>query len=112
VGLSLLPFYPLAYGLLTGKYRRGEPAPPGTRLELQSARLETADFDRIDELAAFAAARDLSLLDVAIGWLAAQPYVGSVMAGVTSAEQVRANVEAARWHPSDDDLTALEELTA
>jgi aryl-alcohol dehydrogenase-like predicted oxidoreductase len=113
VGVDLLPYFPLEYGLLTGKYRRGESAPEGTRLALpgQARRLEGADFDRIDALTAYAAERDVSLLDVAVGGLAAQPFVGSVIAGVTSGDQVRTNVAAAGWRPSQDDLEALDELT-
>jgi aryl-alcohol dehydrogenase-like predicted oxidoreductase len=111
VGVDLLPFFPLEYGLLTGKYRRGQPAPEGTRLAVQTHRLEAADFDRIEALEAFAAERSISILDVAIGGLAAQPYIGSVIAGVTSAEQVLANVKAAEWNPSDEDLDELDTLT-
>ncbi len=113
VGVSLLPFFPLEFGLLTGKYRRGQPAPAGSRLEVQAKRLESADFDKIEALEAFAAwSALLSILDVAIGGLVALPYIGSVIAGATSPEQVRANVAAGEWAPSDDDLAALDELTA
>jgi aryl-alcohol dehydrogenase-like predicted oxidoreductase len=114
IGIGLLPFFPLEYGLLTGKYRRGEAAPEGTRLAIptQARRLEGADFDRIEALASYADERGISLLDVAIGGLAAQPFVGSVIAGVTSADQVRANVAASSWRPDQDDLDALDEVTA
>ncbi len=112
VGVSLLPFFPLEFGLLTGKYRRGQPAPAGSRLEVQAKRLESADFDKIEALEAFAAERSCSILDVAIGGLVALPYIGSVIAGATSPEQVRANVAAGEWSPSDDDLATLDELTA
>jgi aryl-alcohol dehydrogenase-like predicted oxidoreductase len=114
VGVGLLPFFPLEYGLLTGKYTRGASAPTGSRLasSAQARRLEDADFDRIEALAAFADERGISLLDVAIGGLAAQPFVGSVIAGATSAEQVRANVAAGGWQPEAADLVALDELTA
>jgi aryl-alcohol dehydrogenase-like predicted oxidoreductase len=107
VGVGLLPYFPLAYGLLTGKYRRGKPAPAGSRLEVQSSRLENADFDRVEALEAFAAQRGLSLLDLAIGGLAAQPAVASVIAGATRPEQVHANVRAGYWQPTADDLEAL-----
>ena len=110
VGMSVLPYFPLAYGLLTGKYRRGQAAPSGSRLEAQSSRLEDADFDRIEALEEFAADRDLTLLDVAIGGLAAQPTVGSVIAGATKPEQVVANARAGRWQPDKDDLAALDQL--
>ncbi len=112
VGVDLLPFFPLEFGLLTGKYRRGEAAPDGSRLSVQTQRLESADFDLIEALAAFAAERSVSILEVAIGGLVAQPFIGSVIAGATSAEQVVANVRAGEWEPSDDDLTSLDDLTA
>lgn len=114
-GLGVLPFYPLASGLLTGKYRRGETAPEGTRLagaalSRTTHRLNEANFDRVERLTAYAEERGLTLLDVAIGGLAAQPAVGSVISGATRPEQVRANVAAGRWGPSSDDLAALDEL--
>ena len=110
-GQSLLPYFPLGSGLLTGKYHRGEPAPAGTRLARNRVRLDRANFDLIEALEAYAAERDLSLIDVAIGGLAAMPTVGSVIAGATSAEQVKQNVAAGVWVPSGDDLEALLELT-
>jgi aryl-alcohol dehydrogenase-like predicted oxidoreductase len=112
VGVGLLPYFPLAYGLLTGKYRRGEPAPEGSRLSIQTQRLDTADFDRIERFAAYAQERGLSMLQVAVGGLAAQPAVASVIAGASRPEQVVANVEAGRWEPTADDLAALDEATA
>jgi aryl-alcohol dehydrogenase-like predicted oxidoreductase len=106
LGIGLLPYFPLASGLLTGKYRRGGPAPAGTRL---AGRVpdDDATWDRIDALTAFAAARGLSLLDVAVGGLAAMPAVSSVIAGATTPEQVRANVAAGEWLPSADELAEL-----
>ncbi len=109
-GIGVLPYFPLAYGLLTGKYRRGEPAPAGSRLEAQAKRLENADWGRIEALQAFADARDISLLTLAVGGLAAQPAVGSVICGVTRPEQVVANVEAGLWQPSEHDVADLAEL--
>ncbi len=109
-GIGLLPYFPLAYGLLTGKYRRGEAAPAGSRLESQANRLQGADWDRIEALQAYADARGLSLLTVAIGGLAAQPAVASVISGVTRPEQITANVEAGAWQPSAQDLAELDEL--
>lgn len=108
-GVGILPFFPLEYGLLTGKYRRGEEAPAGSRLAsaAQRTRLAEADWDAVEAIEAFAAERGLSMLDVAIGGLAAQPAVASVIAGVTSAEQVRANVAAGRWEPTLEDLAVL-----
>jgi aryl-alcohol dehydrogenase-like predicted oxidoreductase len=106
----VLPYFPLANGLLTGKYRRGEPAPAGTRLAARAQVLDHADFDRIDALEAFAAATGRSLLELAIGGLAAQPAVASVIAGATTADQVRANVAAGAWIPDAGELEQLAEL--
>jgi aryl-alcohol dehydrogenase-like predicted oxidoreductase len=114
LGISLIAYFPLAYGLLTGKYRRGEQAPAGSRLsaERQAHRLARADWDRIEALEAYADERGIGILDVAIGGLAAQPAVGSVIAGATRPEQVAANVRAGLWEPGDDDLHALAEINA
>lgn len=111
-GLGVLPYFPLAQGLLTGKFRRGEPAAPGTRLATRPELLDSADWDVVEALAAFAEERDVGLLDVAIGWLAAQPTVASVIAGATRPEQVPANVAAVEWIPSVEDLAALDAITA
>ena len=113
-GLGLLPYFPLEYGLLTGKYRRGEAAPPGSRAALDPERsqwLRDAEWDRIEALEAYALERDLTLLDVAIAGLAAQPAVASVISGATRGEQVRANAAALRWQPTAEDLVELDELT-
>lgn len=111
-GQGLLPFFPLAGGLLTGKYQRGQGAPEGTRLAGQPDRLEGADFDTIEALEAFARQRDLTMLQVAIGGLAAMPTVASVIAGATSVEQIETNVAAGLWEPTDDDLAELLRITA
>jgi aryl-alcohol dehydrogenase-like predicted oxidoreductase len=107
LGVGILPYFPLAYGLLTGKYRRGEAAPAGSRLEAQAQRLASADWDRIDALEAFAASRDISILHLAIGGLAAQPAVSSVIAGATRPEQIAANAAAGDWIPTAEDLREL-----
>jgi len=112
VGVGILPFFPLEFGLLTGKYRRGQEAPEGSRLAQESSRLESAEWDRIEAVEAFAAQRGLSMLQVAIGGLAAQPAVASVIAGVTRAEQVLANAEAGLWVPTARDLAELDEVTS
>ena len=112
VGVGILPFFPLEFGLLTGKYRRGQEAPEGSRLAQESGRLESAEWDRIEAVEAFAAERGLSMLQVAIGGLAAQPAVASVIAGVTRAEQVLANAEAGLWVPTARDLAELDEVTS
>lgn len=110
VGMSVLPYFPLAYGLLTGKYARGEAAPSGSRLEAQASRLEGADWQRVEALREYADQRGVSMLSVAIAGLAAQPAVGSVMSGVSRPEQIASNVEALAWEPSEEDLTALDEI--
>ena len=111
VGVGLLPFFPLASGLLTGKYRRGEPAPEGTRLAGMADRLDGADWDTIEALEAYAAQRGLRPIDVAIGGLAAQPAVASVIAGATRPEQVVDNVRAGLWEPTAEDLAELDAVT-
>ncbi|MGY4766133.1 aldo/keto reductase [Kribbella sp. CWNU-51] len=111
LGLGILPFFPLSSGLLTGKYKRGETPPDGTRLATQPDRLANADFDKIEALETFAAERDLSMIDVAIGGLAAQPAVASVIAGATTPEQIAQNVAAGLWDPTASDLAALDDLT-
>ncbi|MEV6814914.1 aldo/keto reductase [Micromonospora sp. NPDC051296] len=109
-GLGMLPFFPLANGLLTGKYKRGEAPPAGSRLAgggRYAQRLAAADWDTIEAIEAYAAERGVSMLHVAIGGLAAQPAVTSVIAGATTPEQVRANAEAGAWQPIAEDLKAL-----
>ena len=111
-GLGVLPFFPLEYGLLTGKYRRGESAPAGSRAHLDPSRaqwLAEADWDRIEAVEGYAEDRGLAVLDVAIAGLAAQPGVSSVISGATSADQVRANAAALRWVPTPEDLVELDE---
>jgi aryl-alcohol dehydrogenase-like predicted oxidoreductase len=110
-GQGLLPYFPLARGLLTGKYRRGESAPLGTRLVRQSEVLQSADFDTVEALQTFADERGISMLHLAIGGLAALPTVGSVIAGATSVDQVRQNAAAGLWAPTSADLERLLELT-
>ncbi len=107
LGIAVIPYFPLASGLLTGKYRRGEPAPAGTRLHGRDRIADDETFDRLDALARFADERGIEPIDVAIGGLAAQPAVASVIAGATKPDQVRANAEAGAWEPSAGDLEAL-----
>lgn len=110
-GVGVLPFFPLANGLLSGKYARGVPPPAGTRLGDRKRELhDAAPWDVVEGLQRYAAERDLTLLDVAIGGLAALPAVASVIAGATSAEQVRANARAGDWQPTEADLAALDEI--
>jgi aryl-alcohol dehydrogenase-like predicted oxidoreductase len=110
LGVSILPFFPLASGLLSGKYRRGEPAPEDSRLADRAQTASDAQFDTIEALEAYAGARGVGLVDVAIAGLAAQPAVGSVIAGATRPEQVAANVAAVRWEPSAEDLAELDRI--
>ena len=107
LGIGVLPFFPLASGLLTGKYRRGEVASVG---RLAGRTIADGQFDRVEALARFAEERGVSLLEVAVGGLAAMPAIVSVIAGATTPEQVSANVEAGEWTPSESDLEALRGL--
>ncbi|MET9851296.1 aldo/keto reductase [Streptomyces ossamyceticus] len=111
-GLGLLPYYPLANGLLSGKYRRGERPPSGSRLSWRRGWLTDAALDRVEALTAYGAARGLTLLQVAVGALAALPAVGSVICGAMTPEQVTANAAAADWIPSPADLAALDAIVA
>jgi aryl-alcohol dehydrogenase-like predicted oxidoreductase len=111
-GLGILPFYPLANGLLTGKVRRGEPVPADSRLASRQDFITDERLDKVEKLSAYAEEQGVSLLEVAIGGLAAQPAVASVIAGATKPEQVRANAAAGRWRPSREQVRAINELTA
>lgn len=113
--VGMIPYSPLANGLLTGKHRRGQPPVPGTRLASvpganASRWLTDVNFDIVEALEGYARERSISLLEVAIGGLAAQPQVVSVIAGATSPEQVRANARAGRWRPSAADLEELDRI--
>jgi aryl-alcohol dehydrogenase-like predicted oxidoreductase len=110
LGIGFVPFFPLASGLLTGKYRRGEAGPSGARLSDRDQIASDEQFDLLDALQAYADARGVSLVDVAIGALIARPVISTVIAGATKPDQVRANAAAARWLPSDEDVAELEEL--
>jgi aryl-alcohol dehydrogenase-like predicted oxidoreductase len=110
LGVGVLPYFPLASGLLTGKYRRGQDAPDGTRLHGRPQIADDATFDRLEAAERFARERGIELLDVAIAGLAAQPMVASVIAGATKPEQVRANAAALRWEPSQADLMELDSI--
>jgi len=109
-GVGILPYVPLASGLLTGKYRRGEPAPAGSRLERMPARLVAADFDRVEALQRLAQEWEVDLPTLALGGLAAQPAVGSVIAGARTPDQVRANVASILWEPTLEQLAALDDV--
>ncbi len=111
--LGMLPFFPLASGLLTGKYQRDVTAPEGTRLSAPAAAarsLKDENFDRVEKLDAFARERDRSLLELAFGWLLSFPCVSSVIAGATRPEQAKANVEASTMRLSADEMKEIDEL--
>jgi len=113
LGLAFLPYFPLASGLLTGKYHRGQPAPAGTRLAggSVSGRFRTDSNEAaVEALRAFAETRGHSLLELAFSWLLARPQVASVIAGATSPEQIQANVGAAGWRLSAEDLAEIDRL--
>jgi aryl-alcohol dehydrogenase-like predicted oxidoreductase len=110
LGLSVVPYFPLARGLLTGKYRRGEPAPEDSRLAGRESVASDADFDVVEGLDRFAAERGVSLVDIAIAGLAAQPAVASVISGATRPEQVAANAAAASWTPTPEDRAELDAI--
>jgi aryl-alcohol dehydrogenase-like predicted oxidoreductase len=114
-GMGIVPYFPLASGLLSGKYRAGEPFPPDTRLASNPyfAKVATDEnFAYVSALTAFAAERGHSVLELAVAWLAAQDGVASVIAGATKPEQVAANAAAAGWRLTPDDLAALPEPAA
>jgi aryl-alcohol dehydrogenase-like predicted oxidoreductase len=110
LGIGYVPYFPLASGRLTGKYRRGEPHPAGTRLS--AADVADGDLDRVEALSREAASHGRSLLDAAIGGLASIPGIASVIAGATSPEQVRANAAAGAWRASADELEGLARAAA
>ncbi len=111
-GLGILPYFPLESGLLTGKIQRDKEPPEGSRLsKWRGAFRSDSKFDKIDKLNVLGKENGHSLLDYAIGWLVSRPYVSSVIAGVTSPEQLEANVTAGEAKLNDDELKAIEEIT-
>jgi len=115
-GLGLIPFSPLADGLLTGKYRRNAPMPAGARLTTTPRAAERRLLDRnwriVERLTDFCEARGHTLLELAFSWLLQRPKVASVIAGATSADQVEANVRAGSWAFSREDMDEIDRLTA
>jgi aryl-alcohol dehydrogenase-like predicted oxidoreductase len=111
-GVGLLPYFPLANGLLTGKVRRDEGIPGGTRLAepRRAGYVTDAKLDKVESLIAWGEREGASLLEIAIGGLAAQPGCSSVIAGATSPEQVKANAAAGRWEPTAEQLAAIDEI--
>ena len=110
-GLGVLPYFPLANGLLTGKIRRGQPASEGTRLAGRDSYVTEAKLDIVEALAGWGDAHDVSLLTIAIASLADQPGCASVIAGAMSPAQVSANAEAADWTPSAAELAEIDSIT-
>jgi len=115
-GLAILPYFPLASGMLTGKYRRGEEPPAGTRLagmegERRDRALSDNRFDTVEALDAFANERGHTLLELAMSWLAGVPHLASVIAGATKPEQVRANVASVGWALTDEERAQIDDLT-
>ena len=115
-GLGILPYFPLESGLLTGKYKKGEAFPEGTRLNKWQT-FAAGAFASDDKVTKVEALRELStryghtLLDMAMGWLASRPQVASVIAGVTSPAQLEQNVQAGAWRPDTEELQAIDEIT-
>ncbi len=108
LNVTYIPYFPLASGLLTGKYRRGQPAPEGTRLA--GREIEEAQLDRVEALARFAEEQGHTLHELAIAALASTSGIASVVAGATKPEQVQANAAAASWQLRQDELDALRVL--
>jgi aryl-alcohol dehydrogenase-like predicted oxidoreductase len=115
LGLGLLPYFPLASGLLSGKYKRGAPLPPGSRLSKIARHAQRFASERnwriVGELEAFAARRGHTLLELAFSWLLRDEVVASVIAGATTPQQVEQNVRAAGWKLSAEDLAEIDRIT-
>lgn len=111
-GLGFLPYFPLASGLLTGKFRLGQPVPEGTRLSPESSAGQRSEerLDLVEKLIRFAEARGHTILELAFSWLAARPVVSSVIAGATKPEQVFANVAAVGWKLTEADLAEVDQI--
>ncbi|MGE0230137.1 MAG: aldo/keto reductase [Dehalococcoidia bacterium] len=113
-GLGILPFFPLASGLLTGKYQRGAGGPEGARLSsgpMADRMLTDKNFDTVEALQEFATQRGHTLLELAFSWLATQTFVGSVIAGATKPEQVKANAQAAAWRLTAEEMAEVDRIT-
>ncbi|KPH79779.1 aldo/keto reductase [Bosea vaviloviae] len=114
-GMGLLPYFPLANGLLTGKYKRNAPMPEGARMTREAPRaaevLTEANWEKTEKLTAFCEARAKTLVGLAFSWLAAQPIISSVIAGATRPEQIAANVKAAEWALTAEELAEIDAIT-
>jgi aryl-alcohol dehydrogenase-like predicted oxidoreductase len=112
IGLAFIPYFPLASGLLTGKYRRGRPAPEGSRLQ---SRFETEPFADeklalVESLLQYATSRGRTLLELAVSWLVTRPAVASVISGATSPEQVKSNIAAGGWRLTEGELADIDAI--
>jgi aryl-alcohol dehydrogenase-like predicted oxidoreductase len=111
--IGILPYYPLANGFLTGKYRRGQPPPDGTRLAGDDRGMLTdANFEVLERLELFAGDREHTVLELAFAWLLTNPAISSVIAGATRAEQVVANAKTTGWHLTAAEMAEVDELLA
>jgi aryl-alcohol dehydrogenase-like predicted oxidoreductase len=110
-GLGVLPYFPLANGMLTGKVRRGRELPAGSRIATRSHLVTDEKLETVEALIEWGAERGVSILEIAIGGLAAQPGCASVIAGATSAEQVLANAAAGEWEPTREELAELDKIS-
>jgi aryl-alcohol dehydrogenase-like predicted oxidoreductase len=115
-GLGLLPYFPLASGLLTGKYKSGAPMPAGSRLSYSAYHadglLNAQNWNTVEKLRAFAVQRGHSLLELAMNWLGSRPFISSIIAGATKPEQVEQNVAATGWALSPAELAEIDRITA
>jgi aryl-alcohol dehydrogenase-like predicted oxidoreductase len=115
LGIAFLPYFPLASGLLTGKYRQGQPLPEGARIKSEghfSNLLTDRNLDIVEKLIVFAGSRGHTILELAFSWLLTRKSVASVIAGATKPEQIARNAAAADWHLTDDDLTKIDLILA
>jgi len=114
LGIAFIPYFPLSSGVLSGKYRKGKPAPPGSRIGSgwNSDILTPQNLQIVESLIAFAASKRHTILELAISWLACHNVVASVIAGATKPEQVRANAKAASWKLSDDEMRQVEAIVS
>jgi aryl-alcohol dehydrogenase-like predicted oxidoreductase len=110
--MSFLPFFPLANGMLTGKYRKGQGAPAGSRISTgwHAELLTDKNLDKVERLIAFAESHGHTILELAFSWLLSRPIVSSVIAGATSPEQIRTNAAAPNWDLSEEDLEEISRL--
>ncbi|HEY8682895.1 MAG TPA: aldo/keto reductase, partial [Rhodanobacter sp.] len=114
-GMGLLPYFPLASGMLTGKYKRSAEVPVGTRMavmkRLADRYMTEENWPKVEKLAAFASARGHTLLELAFSWLASRPCLASIIAGATRAEQIEQNVAAVNWKLTDEELAEIDAIT-